>query len=63
MSSLKRRDGYPVVVMKYTPNLNREDVLLEELEIRTGQVRLAGRSDRTKGPSRLPDSPRDGSFR
>ena len=32
----KRRDGYPVVVMSYTPNLSREDVQLEELEIRTG---------------------------
>src|SRR3954464_6619268 len=54
---LKRRDGYPVVVMKYTPNLNREDVLLEELEIRTGQVRLAGRSDRTKGAFQTPRLP------
>ena len=54
---LQRRDGYPVVVMRYTPNLNREDVELEELEIRSGQIRLAGRSDRTKGafdPPRLP---------
>src|SRR5436305_3525862 len=38
----KRRDGYPVVVMRYTPNLSREDVELEELEIRRGQIRLAG---------------------
>jgi hypothetical protein len=53
----QRRDGYPVVVMRYTPNLSREDVQLEELEIRNGQIRLAGRSDRTKGafePPRLP---------
>jgi hypothetical protein len=53
----QRRDGYPVVVMRYTPNLAREDVQLEEVEIRSGQIRLAGRSDRTKGafePPRLP---------
>jgi hypothetical protein len=44
-----RRDGYPVVLMRYTPNLEREDVQLEELQIRHGQIRLAGRSDRAKG--------------
>jgi hypothetical protein len=54
---LKRRDGYPVVVMRYTPNLEREDVLLEELEIRSGQIRLAGRSDRTKGAFQTPRLP------
>ncbi|QEH33534.1 hypothetical protein OJF2_20360 [Aquisphaera giovannonii] len=53
----QRRDGYPVVVMKYTPNLAREDVQLEELEIRGGQIRLAGRSDRTKGAFYLPTLP------
>lgn len=45
----QRREGYPVVVLRYTPSLAREDVQLEELEIRFGQIRLAGRSDRTKG--------------
>ena len=53
----KRRDGYPVVVMRYTPHLAREDVQLEELEIRTGQIRLAGRSDRTKGAFERPRLP------
>jgi hypothetical protein len=53
----KRRDGYPVVVMRYTPNLSREDVELEELEIRSGQIRLAGRSDRTKGAFQMPRLP------
>ncbi|MFO0889529.1 MAG: hypothetical protein U0790_10370 [Isosphaeraceae bacterium] len=53
----QRRDGYPVVVMQYTPNLAREDVQLEELEIRSGQIRLAGRSDRTKGAFSLPRLP------
>jgi hypothetical protein len=44
-----RRDGYPVVLIRYTPNLQRDDVQLEEVQIRTGQLRLAGRSDRTRG--------------
>ena len=44
-----RRDGYPVVLIRYTPNLQRDDVELEEVQIRTGQLRLAGRSDRTRG--------------
>ena len=29
-----RKDGYPVVLMRYTPNVEREDVQLEELQIR-----------------------------
>jgi hypothetical protein len=52
-----RRDGYPVVVMRYTPNIQREDVRLEELQIRAGQIRLAGRSDRTKGAFIRPTLP------
>ena len=44
-----RKDGYPVVVMRYTPHIEREDVQLEELQIRDHQIRLAGRSDRAKG--------------
>jgi hypothetical protein len=53
----QRRDGYPVVVLRYRPNLAREDVQLEELEIRAGQIRLAGRSDRTRGAFSLPRLP------
>jgi hypothetical protein len=53
----QRREGYPVLVMKYTPNLTREDVLLEQLEIRGGQIRLAGRSDRSRGAFHLPTLP------
>ena len=41
-----RKDGYPVVLMRYTPHIEREDVQLEELQIRDHQIRLAGRSDR-----------------
>jgi hypothetical protein len=53
----ERKDGYPVVVMRYTPNLSRDDVELEELQIRTGQIRLAGRSDRTRGAFHRPRLP------
>jgi hypothetical protein len=53
----QKRDGYPVVVMRYTPNLSRDDVQLEQLEIRGGQIRLAGRSDHTKGAFMRPILP------
>lgn len=53
----RRREGYPVVVMRYTPNLNRDDVQLEDVEIRSGQIRLAGRSDRTRGAFQTPRLP------
>jgi hypothetical protein len=52
-----RRDGYPVVLLRYLPNLDREDVRLEQLQIRTGQIRLAGRSDRTRGAFPRPTLP------
>jgi hypothetical protein len=52
-----RRDGCPVVLIRYTPNLDRDDVRLEELQVRAGQMRLAGRSDRTKGAFLRPTLP------
>jgi uncharacterized protein YpmS len=52
-----RRDGYPVVLIRYTPNLQRDDVQLEEVQIRSGQLRLAGRSDRTRGAFLRPTLP------
>jgi hypothetical protein len=52
-----RRDGYPVVLIRYTPNLDRDDVQLEEVQIRAGQLRLAGRSDRTRGAFLRPTLP------
>ena len=39
----RKQDGYPVVVMRYTPNLNRDDVQLEE-------ARYSQRSDPSGGP-------------
>jgi hypothetical protein len=52
-----RRNGYPVVVVRYTPNDEREDVQLEEVQILDGQIRLAGRSDRAKGVFHKPTLP------
>ncbi len=52
-----RRDGYPVVLIRYSPSLRRDDVQLEEVQIRTGQLRLAGRSDRTRGAFMRPTLP------
>ena len=52
-----RKDGFPVVVMRYTPHIDREDVQLEELQIRDHQIRLAGRSDRAKGAFSRPTLP------
>lgn len=52
-----RRDGRPVVVVRYAPNLERDDVRLEELQITEGQIRLAGRSDRAKGAFPRPSLP------
>ncbi len=52
-----RRDGYPVVVLRYTPDDEREDVRLEELQIRPQQIRLAGRSDRARGVFLTPTLP------
>lgn len=52
-----RREGYPVVLMRYSPSFQRDDVRLEEVQIRTGQLRLAGRSDRTRGAFMRPTLP------
>jgi hypothetical protein len=52
-----RREGYPVVLIRYSPSLERDDVQLEEVQIRNGQLRLAGRSDRTRGAFLRPRLP------
>jgi hypothetical protein len=38
-----------VALIRYTPDLARSDVVLEQLHVRRGQIRLAGRSNRVKG--------------
>jgi hypothetical protein len=50
-------DGLPVVVVRYTPHSQREDVLLEQVQIREGILRLAGRSNRAKGFVSAPTLP------
>ncbi len=51
------REGCPVVVVRYMPKLDRDDVRLEELQIRSGQIRLAGKSDMAKGSFPRPSLP------
>ena len=47
----------PVAVIRYTPHDGRDDVKLERIDIREGQIRLGGRSDRTRGVVRKPTLP------
>jgi hypothetical protein len=53
----KRVDDLPVVTARYLPDSEREDVSLERVEIRTGQLRLVGRSNRIKGTVLSPKLP------
>lgn len=40
-------DGeFPVAIVKYSPSLQRRDVVLEKLQVFAGQIRLAGRSSK-----------------
>ncbi|WP_406700719.1 hypothetical protein V5E97_18165 [Singulisphaera sp. Ch08] len=50
-------DGLPVVIVRYTPHSERDDVLLEQVQIREGEIRLAGRSNRAKGQVDAPSLP------
>jgi hypothetical protein len=53
-----KRDGdLPVALIRYTPHSHRADVVLERLQIRDGQIRLAGRSHRDKGTVATPTLP------
>lgn len=42
-------DKLPVATIRYTPDFGRGGVRLEQVQIRDGQIRLAGRSNRTRG--------------
>ena len=56
--SWKRGDeGLPVATIRYTPNDRREDVQLERVDILNGEIRLAGRSDRSRGEVTSPKLP------
>lgn len=50
-------DELAVLVISYKPNSDREDVLLEQVQIREGEIRLAGRSNRAKGEVDAPILP------
>lgn len=53
------RDGdLPVALMSYTPDISRNDVVLEQMVISQGRIRLAGRSNRERGPLVSPVLPR-----
>jgi hypothetical protein len=53
-----RRDGdLPVATVRYTPQAGRDDVKLERVQIRQGEICLAGRSDRAHGQLSAPTLP------
>ncbi len=48
-----KRDGeFPVVTISYKPHSGRDDVKLERVQIRKGEMRLVGRSDVSRGQVR-----------
>jgi hypothetical protein len=47
-----------VALIRYTPDLKRNDVVLEQVNVRQGQIRLAGRSNKVKGADISPVLPR-----
>jgi hypothetical protein len=50
-------EGLPIVTIRYTPDSERDDVKLEQIQIQTGQIRLAGRSNHERGIVRAPILP------
>jgi hypothetical protein len=53
-----KRDGdLPVAVIRYTPHEGRDDVRLQRVDVLKGEIRLAGRSDRSRGMVWLPTLP------
>ena len=45
----KREDGFPVVTIRYKSQKGRDDVKLERVQIRKGEIRLTGISDVSRG--------------
>jgi hypothetical protein len=54
----KLKAEVPTALVRYSPDLNRSDVVLEALHIRRGQIRLAGRSNGVNGALVPPVLPR-----
>ena len=53
-----KRDGqYPVATIRYKPTEGRDDVTLERLHVRKGEIRLVGRSDKKQGYVMAPTLP------
>src|SRR5262249_30940732 len=53
-----KRDGdLPVATIRYAPHAARDDVKLERVQIRKGEIRLNGRSDRDRGKIASPTLP------
>src|SRR4051794_37232802 len=50
-------EGLPIVTIRYTPDSARDDVKLEQIQIQSGQIRLAGRSNHARGVVRAPTLP------
>lgn len=55
--SWKREGEYPVVTVRYTPTKDRDDVMLDRVQVLKGEIRLIGRSNRSRGPIALPTLP------
>jgi hypothetical protein len=53
----KRVDDLPVVTVRYRPHSERDDVQLEAVQIRDGEIRLEGTSNRSKGVVEAPTLP------
>ncbi|MEO6811020.1 MAG: hypothetical protein ABI353_18065 [Isosphaeraceae bacterium] len=52
------RDGdRPMAIIHYAPTTQRRDVVLERIQVRDGEIRLAGRSDRARGKVAQPALP------
>ena len=47
----------PVALVRYNSNIGRKDVVLEEIQMIEGQIRLAGRSGRSRGKIVAPRLP------
>lgn len=51
------RDGLPVATIRYDAHRDRDDVVLERVELLKGKLRLMGRSDRARGRVATPSLP------
>ena len=52
-----REDDLPVATIRFSPDPDRSDIVLERLSVRQGQIRLSGRSERLEGAFAIPTLP------